>query len=150
LNQERAQSRRPPDRPPHLAERRVVERVVSELPGAGAIPRKEGDLAFEAPWQIRALALAVAAHNQGRFPWPEFQQRLIAAISEWEHTPAGQRDDWEYYRHWVRALEELVIDQQLADVGEIERKTVECVKAGEHRRAHSHGGGLLTVDRAGH
>ncbi|MEW6472399.1 MAG: nitrile hydratase accessory protein [Actinomycetota bacterium] len=150
MSQGPAQPRRSPDRPPNLAERRAIERLVAELPGAGAIPRKEGDLAFEAPWQIRALALAVAAHDQGRFPWIEFQQRLIAAISDWEQTPAEERDEWEYYRHWVRALEELIIDQALADAGEIERKTVECVKAGEHRRAHSHGGGLLSVDRADH
>jgi nitrile hydratase accessory protein len=150
LNQGPAQTRRSPDRPPDLAERRAIERLVGGLPGAGAIPRKEGDLAFEAPWQIRALALAVAAYDQGRFPWAEFQQRLIAAIAEWEQTPAEQRDDWEYYRHWVRALEELVIRHELADADEIERKTVEGVKAGEHRRAHSHGGGLLAVDRADH
>jgi nitrile hydratase len=140
------QPRRAPDRPPDLAERRAVERLLAGLPGAGAIPRREGDLAFEEPWQIRALALAVAAHDQGRFPWPDFQQRLIAAIGDWERTPAGERDDWEYYRHWVRALEQLVVDQGLADTDEITRKAEECIKAGEHRRAHSHGGGLLAVD----
>ncbi len=143
-------TRRRPDRPPHLAERRAVERLLTELPGAGAIPRKEGELSFEAPWQIRALALAVAAHDQGRFPWSDFQSRLVAAIREWEETPAGKRDDWEYYQHWVRALETLVIEQGLADAEEIERKSLEAVKAGEHARAHSKGGGLLAVDRGGH
>jgi nitrile hydratase accessory protein len=141
--------RRPPDRPPDLAERRSVDRLLGELPGAGAIPRREGELAFEEPWQLRALALAVAAHDQGRFPWPEFQRRLIAAIGDWERTPPEQRDDWEYYRHWVRALEQLVIDQGLAGADEIARKADESVKAGEHRRAHSHGGGLLAVDPGG-
>jgi nitrile hydratase accessory protein len=145
-----AQPRRRPDRPPHLAERRAVERLLAGLPGAGAIPRKEGELSFEAPWQLRALAIAVAAHDQGRFPWSDFQSRLVAAIQEWEQTPAEQRDDWEYYQHWVRALEALVIEQGLADAEEIERKAVECVKAGEHARAHSKGGGLLAVDRGGH
>ena len=141
-----AQPRRAPDRPPDRGQRRAVERLLGDLPGAGAIPRKEGELAFEEPWQIRALALAVAAHDQGRFPWSDFQGRLVAAISEWEHTPAAERDDWEYYRHWVRALEQLVIDQGLAEADDITRKAEECVKAGEHRRAHSHGGGLLAVD----
>jgi nitrile hydratase accessory protein len=142
--------RRSPDRPPDLAERRAIERLLAELPGAGAIPRKEGELSFEAPWQIRALALAVAAHGQGRFPWPDFQTRLVAAIREWEQTPAEQRDDWEYYQHWVRALERLVIEQGLTDATEIERKAAEAVKAGEHARAHSKGGGLLAVDHGGH
>jgi hypothetical protein len=47
-------------------------------------------------------------------------------------------------------MRRVVIDQDLADAEEIERKAVECVKAGEHRRAHSHGGGLLSVDHADH
>jgi nitrile hydratase len=142
-----AQRRRRPDRPPDLAERRAIERLLATLPGAGAIPRQEGELSFEAPWQIRALALAVAAHDQGHLSWSDFQGQLIAAIRQWEQTPAEQRDDWEYYQHWVRALETLVIERGLADAEEIERKAVECVKAGEHARAHSKGGGLLAVDR---
>ncbi len=141
-----AARRRTADRPPDIAGRRSVERLLGELPGAGTLPRKEGELAFEEPWQIRALALAVAAHDQGRFPWSDFQSRLVAAISEWEQTPPDQRDDWEYYQHWVRALEQLAVDQGLSDADEINRKADECVKAGEHRRAHSHGGGLLAVD----
>ena len=142
-------SRRTPDRPPDLAERRAVERLLGELPAAGAIPRKEGELSFEAPWQIRALALAVAAHDRGRFPWSDFQGRLIEAIRHWERAPAGQRGDWEYYQHWVRALEELVVEAGLAQPDEIDQRAVEEIKAGEHRRAHSHGSGLLAVDRAG-
>jgi nitrile hydratase accessory protein len=144
-----AQSRRAPDRPPDVAERRAVERLLANLPGAGAIPRKEGELSFEAPWQIRALALAVAAHGQGRILWTEFQGRLIAAIRDWEQTPAEKRGEWEYYHHWVRALERLVVETGLAEPGEIDRRAVEEIKAGEHRRAHSHGSGLLAVDRGG-
>lgn len=143
------QPRRRPDRPPDRAERLAVERVLGELGGTGALPRREGELAFEEPWQIRALALAVAAHDQGRFPWPDFQARLIAAIQDWEETPAKERSDWEYYRHWVRALETLVTDAGLAEPGEIERRAADEIKAGEHRRAHSHGSGLLAVDRGG-
>ena len=142
-----AQPRRQPDRPPDLAERRAVERVLGELGGTGALPRREGELAFEAPWQIRALALAVAAHDQRRFPWSDFQARLIAAIRDWEETPAGERSEWEYYRHWVRALETLVTEAGLAEPGEIDRRAVAEIEAGEHRRAHSHGSGLLAVDR---
>ena len=144
-----AECRRGPDRPPDLTERRVVERLLGELPGAGAIPRKEGELSFESPWQIRALALAVAAHDQGRFPWSDFQGQLIAAIRDWEQTPAGERGEGEYYHHWVRALEALVVDTGMAEPGEIDRRAVEEIKAGEHRRAHSHGSGLLAVDRGG-
>lgn len=142
-------TRRAPDRPPDFAERRAVDHLVAKLPDAGAIPRKEGELAFDAPWQVRALALTVAAHREGQFPWAEFQGRLIDAIGEWERAPAGEGGDWEYYQHWVRALERLVIERGLADLEEIDRRAVESVKAGEHARAHSKGGGLLAVDAPG-
>src|SRR5919202_1561460 len=78
--------RRQPDRPPDLAQRKAIERLLAELPEAGAIPRKEGELSFEAPWQIRALALAVAAHYQGRFPWADFQSQLVAAIASYREV----------------------------------------------------------------
>jgi nitrile hydratase accessory protein len=117
--------RRTPDRPPGLADRRVVERLLAELPDAGSIPRDDGELAFDAPWELRALGIAVVAHREGHFPWSDFQQELIEAIQQWEAAPSAQRDDWHYYRHWVRALERLVSERGLADAGEIDSRTHE-------------------------
>ena len=100
-------ARRAPDRPPDLAERRALERLLSDLPDTGAIPRREGELAFDAPWEVRALGMAVKLHEDGRFPWSDFQARLVDEIGEWEQTGPGEREGWSYYRHFVRALERL-------------------------------------------
>jgi nitrile hydratase accessory protein len=113
-------ARRRPDRPPHQAGQRDVERLVKQLPSADAIPRREGELAFDSPWEIRAFALAVAAHKEGRFPWPDFQARLISAIKEWEATPLEARGEWSYYRQWLRALEGLAEDSGVMSAEEIE------------------------------
>lgn len=87
-------------------ERSEVEELVCNIPGGRA-----GELAFEQPWEIRAFALAVAAHNEGRFVWTDFQSALISSIKEWEDSVADLEDpSWSYYQHWVSALEE-VLDQ---------------------------------------
>ena len=112
-------------RPPDLAERKSVERLLAELPNAGAVPRKEGELAFDAPWEVRALGMAVELHGDGRFPWSEFQEQLVGAIQEWEAADPGDRGDWSYYRYFVAALERLAEEQGLVDATELEERTQE-------------------------
>ena len=118
-------ARRAPDRPPDLAQRRAVERLLSELPEAGAIPRKDGELAFDAPWEVRALGMAVQLHEDGRFPWADFQAELVGAISEWEEASPGEREGWSCYRYFVRALERLAEDRGLLDAAEVDSRTQE-------------------------
>jgi len=117
-------SRRAPDRRPDEGARRAVARLVQDLPDADKVPRREGDLAFDAPWQVRALGLTVELHQQGRFPWPDFQSELVAAIDAWEAAPE-RSGDWSYYRHWVEALERLVTTQGLLDRAAIDARTEE-------------------------
>lgn len=75
-----------------------VDRLRSTTPDAEA--------AFTEPWELRALALAVAAHEAGHFSWIEFQDALVAAIRTWETTPAPT--PWRYYERWLEALEALL------------------------------------------
>lgn len=110
-----------------------MDRLVSSLPEADRIPRKDGDLAFDAPWQIRALGLAVAAHRTGHYEWAEFQGELVAAIREWEEAPEDQRSEWAYYERWLRALERLVVERGLVDPAEYTEKTQELLTGQRHR-----------------
>ncbi|WP_177212658.1 nitrile hydratase accessory protein [Geodermatophilus ruber] len=102
-----------------------VERIVADLPGQDLLPRKEGELAFSAPWEIRAFALAVAAHRDGRFSWPEFQGRLVAAIDRWERADPAERASWSYYREWLQGLESLLLERGLVDADELDARTHE-------------------------
>ena len=63
---------------------------------------------FEADWQRRAFGVAVALSEFGHYPWQRFQQELIAAIGAWQEAPTDSRGRWEYYEHWVTALESVV------------------------------------------
>jgi nitrile hydratase accessory protein len=123
------------ERQPDQVERQSVERLVEQLPNPEAAPRDRGVLAFTAPWEIRAFSLAVAAHTEGRFPWADFQARLISAIRDWEAVPPGERGEWSYYRLWLRALEDLVLERRLTSAEEIESRTREYLNG---RRGPGH------------
>jgi nitrile hydratase accessory protein len=63
---------------------------------------------FEHDWQRRAFVLALALSEFGHYDWSEFQQSLIDTIGRWENTPESDRGSWEYYDHWVAALEKVI------------------------------------------
>jgi hypothetical protein len=65
------------------------------------LPRRNGELAFDAPWQstVFALAAAVIEHAFGGDREP-FRQQLIAAIA----AQPGRA----YWESWTAALEALV------------------------------------------
>jgi hypothetical protein len=65
------------------------------------LPRRNGELAFDAPWQstVFALAAAVVEHAFGGDREP-FRQRLVSAIAAEPSRP--------YWESWTAALEALV------------------------------------------
>ena len=70
-----------------------------------SLPRDNGELVFAAPWQARALAIAVAVVEKLDLPWDVFRQRLIAEIAADPQRP--------YYDSWGRALESMVLELDL-------------------------------------
>ena len=74
---------------------------VALMDGVGALPRDNGALVFSAPWEGRALAIAVALVEQLDLPWDAFRERLIDAVAEAPDRP--------YYESWTVALESLVV-----------------------------------------
>jgi nitrile hydratase accessory protein len=77
-----------------------------------APPRDNGELVFDAPWQARALALAVATVERTGLPWDAFRLRLVDAIAREPGRP--------YYESWVVALETLVLGAGLMTSGELD------------------------------
>ena len=77
-----------------------VDRQVANLEGAVALPRKNGELVFEAPWEGRAFGMAVVLHERGAYPWDEFRDRLV------EHIGEGSPS---YYESWLAAFESLLL-----------------------------------------
>jgi nitrile hydratase accessory protein len=89
--------------------------AASTLPG---LPRDAQGPVFAAPWQAQAFALALALHERGTFTWPEWAAALTQAIQQAQAD--GDADDGStYYRHWLDALESLVIAKGLGDAEQL-------------------------------
>jgi nitrile hydratase accessory protein len=97
----------------------TVDRVVALMEGGAALPRKNGELVFEEPWQGRAFGMAVALHERGLYGWEEFRQSLIARIAAAE--AGGGR--FAYYEIWLATFEALVARKGLLTPGEIDEAT---------------------------
>jgi nitrile hydratase accessory protein len=74
---------------------------------------------FDVDWHRRAFGVAVALSEFGHYPWSAFQRQLITAIGGWESTPESERDDWEYYQHWLTALERVLVEHRLVTPDEL-------------------------------
>ena len=80
---------------------------VALMSGTEALPRANGELAFDAPWQGRAVALAVTLVDRLGVDWDEFRQALIIAIAQDPSRP--------YYDSWAVALERFVVERGFAE-----------------------------------
>jgi Nitrile hydratase beta subunit len=76
------------------------------IPDDETLPRDNGNLVFDAPWQPRALGIAVAVVEKLGLPWDAFRHRLMEEIAADPQRP--------YYDSWGRALEAMVLDLDLA------------------------------------
>jgi hypothetical protein len=70
------------------------------------VPRRNGELAFDAPWQSRVFGLAAAIVEQAfAGDWEPFRRQLIAAIAAEPGRP--------YWESWTTALEALTASLHL-------------------------------------
>jgi cobaltochelatase CobN len=96
-----------------------VDRVVAVMEGQTALPRRNGELVFEEPWQGRVFGMAVALHERGIFEWEEFRRALIAQIAAAEAHPGP----FVYYEIWLRTFEELLAGKGLVTGAELDETT---------------------------
>jgi hypothetical protein len=57
-----------------------VDRRVANLEGEAGLPRKNGELVFDAPWEGRAFGLAVVLNEKGAYAWDDFRARLMDQV----------------------------------------------------------------------
>lgn len=70
-------------------------------------PRRNGELVFDALWESRLFGLTMTLYEAGHFAWPEFRDRLIAAIGEWERAHGATAEGYRYWERWLVAFERL-------------------------------------------
>ncbi|GAC1474403.1 MAG: hypothetical protein PVS3B2_02560 [Candidatus Dormibacteraceae bacterium] len=93
-----------------------VDPRVASLEGEAGLPRKNGELVFDAPWEGRAFGLAVVLSERGAYAWDDFRSKLVDEV---------RTGDTHYYKNWVRALETLLMAQRIVSPDEVERRAAE-------------------------
>ena len=85
-----------------------------------SLPRKNGELVFNAPWEGRVFGLAVTLNERGLYPWDEFSSQLAEAIA--------RAPDEAYYQSWLAAFEKLLLQSGVVAPAELDER------AGEYKR----------------
>jgi nitrile hydratase accessory protein len=116
--------------------RAKAERLVADMGGTAALPRKNGELVFDAPWESRAFGMAIALYDQEDYDWEEFRQRLISEIGDWERSDQDESAVWDYYRHWLASFEALIKDRGLLSEEEIRKRRAEFVSGARDEHHH--------------
>jgi nitrile hydratase accessory protein len=96
------------DDAPQLA---TVDRMLAE---ETRLPRDNGELVFEEPWQGRSLGMGVVALQHSGASWTEFRRHLAAAIAARPRSQS-ESDATAYYAAWLDALEALLAERGLLD-----------------------------------
>jgi nitrile hydratase accessory protein len=93
-----------------------VDPRIANLDRGAALPRKNGELVFKAPWEGRAFGMAVVLNEKGAYAWDQFRVLLVEEIAK------GRP---EYYESWLSAFESLLVDHAIVSVDELGRRASE-------------------------
>jgi len=107
----------------------VSTTVDAQVAATEGLPRQNGELVFEQPWQARAFGLAVVLCRERGLDWEVFRSRLIEEIGSWEQDPD---DGWGYYERWLDALERLVVELDLVPAAEASNRIDRLAHQDEH------------------
>jgi nitrile hydratase accessory protein len=97
---------------------------VTSMEGESALPRLNGELVFEAPWEGRAFGIAVALNEQAVYPWRSFRDALVEHIAA---DDAAARPT-SYYERWLASLETLLLQQGIVTAEELDARTAEYAR----------------------
>lgn len=120
---------------------RNVTTLVADMQDEAAMPRKNGELVFEAPWEARAFGLAVALNEKGQYEWDAFRQLLIDEIGQADQERGDKGAAAEnpiYYEQWLAALQRLLLQRGLFTEAEMEGRLAHVIAENDH--GHSHHG----------
>lgn len=81
--------------------------VDAGLGSTAPLPRDNGELVFEEPWQGRALGMGVVVLERTGASWEEFREHLVAAIAA-RPQRTGETAATAYYAAWLDAVQALL------------------------------------------
>jgi nitrile hydratase accessory protein len=99
---------------------------------ATALPRSNGELLFETPWQSRMFGAAVALQRRGALDVEEFRAELIEEIQTWQRSHDPADEGWAYYERWQAALERVLAQRGLVATTELDARAAALARAWSH------------------
>ena len=85
------------------------DRAIADMGGSSTLPRKNGELVFDAAWEARVFGMTISMHERKLFDWNEFRNELIEEIAEADRdNPTAT-----YYERWLEAFEHLLVEKGL-------------------------------------
>ena len=107
----------------------AAQGAIHAMTWAEAPPRSNGELVFDAPWQGRAFAMAVALCDAGQYSWDEFRARLVEEI---RLSPDGA----DYWTAWSRAVVALTETHAIVDGEELAARAASIAHDAAHEHEH--------------
>jgi nitrile hydratase accessory protein len=87
---------------------------------APSVARDASGPVFREPWEAQAFAMTLTLCERGVFSWPQWTTFLADEIQRAQ--AAGDPDNGEtYYRHWLAALERIVVSSGVATTAMLDR-----------------------------
>jgi nitrile hydratase accessory protein len=126
----------------------MSDQRVEDLGDDLAVPRKNGELVFEAPWEGRVFGLAVALSDNQCYAWDAFRDRLAAEIAAAEEYG----DDSGYYERWLASFERLLLDTGVVTAEELDARTAEFATGlyDEHEHYETTSDAIASLTRSPH
>lgn len=86
------------------------------------ILREQADRAFDSPWQAQAFALVVRLQKSGHITWENWVRVFSRQVAA---SPArlGESVNDAYYRQWLAALEQIVVESGFLAPGDTDMRT---------------------------
>jgi nitrile hydratase len=90
-----------------------ASQFTNALQNAMQLPRDNGELMFNSPWESRVFAMAVLLCEKGAYSWKMFNEQFAKCIGDAEmHNPDKEAVS-AYYHHWRLALEKVLLEKAI-------------------------------------
>jgi cobaltochelatase CobN len=126
----------------------MTDHRIEDLGDDLAVPRRNGELVFAAPWEGRVFGMAVALSDNEVYDWGAFRDRLAAEIAAAEE----HGDDSGYYERWLASFERLLLDTGVIDPEDLDARTAEYAAGvyDEHEHYETTSDAIASLTRSPH
>jgi len=112
--------------------------VPTSLSGLSSPPSANGEVLFDAPWELRVFTLATALAESGDMSWPALQAALISKIQDWQ-THHTHHDPYPYFELFAEALIQVLVSTHQVDAQLLNHLSAELAAIPvDHDHHHDH------------